>query len=131
MRGVRNDLVMKIGCPSAKLIGFTPEYFEYGTIYNALPKGVYINYISPIPGKEDVAIEHMLKTIEENRIRVLFIAPQSFIIKHLKAHKYVYYKDRAGCPCWTYLSEKGIAALCGRLNITPERLRLQSEGYAV
>ena len=126
-----NQLLIRPDTPTAKLIGYTSDLFEYGTLYNALPQGIYIGWLQPREGKEDYAIEHLLNKLEENKIRVLFTAPQPFIIKHLKNHKYIYYTDPAGTPLWTRLSEKGIAALCGRLNITPERLKLQSECYAV
>lgn len=131
MRNPYNGLALKLDVPTARMIGFTSDLFEYGTIYNCLPQGLYINSIWPRAGKEDTAIEQMLNTFEELRIRVVFTAPQSYIIKHLKQHGYVYYKDKAGCPHWTRLSEKGIAALCGRLNLTPEQLIQQSRDYVV
>lgn len=122
---------VKMGGGVSKLIGFTPDYFDYGTIWDALPAGLYINYLSPKEGKEDEAIEQLLDNLERLRIRARFIAPTPLIIKHLKKHGYFFYKDPAGTPNWIRLSEKGIALLCGKLRITPEQLAQQSKDYVV
>lgn len=126
-----NNHLIRLNYPTGKLIGFTDEFFEYGTLWDYLPKGIYINSIYPIKGKEDEAINHLLDNIQSLRIRVLFVAPEPFVIKHLKERGYVYYTDSAGCPYWTRLSEKGIAALCGRIHITEDQLRQQSRDYVV
>lgn len=126
-----NHPVLKLNTPTSKLIGFTDDYFEYGTLWNCLPRGIYIDSLWPIKGKEDEAITHLLNNFEKLHIRALFIAPEPFIIKHLKKRNYLYYTDSAGTPCWTRLSEKGIAALCGRLNITVDQITKQSQDYVV
>lgn len=123
--------VVKLDDEVGKLIGFTSEYFDYGFIWNALPAGIYINALYPLSGKEDDAIEHMLKSFEELNIRTRFIAPSNLVVKHLKQHEYLYYKDPAGTPNWVRLSSKGLTALCGRIGISPEDLKKQSEDYAV
>lgn len=123
--------VVKLDDDVGKLIGFTSDYFEHGLIWNALPAGVYINGLYPLQGKEDEAIEHILKTFEGLKIRTRFIAPSPLVIKHLKQHGYLYYKDPAGTPNWVRLSEKGVTALCGQIGISPEDLKRQSEDYAV
>ena len=122
---------IKLDDEVGKLIGFTSDYFEYGTLWNSLPAGIYINSLWPKEGKEDEAIEQMLEKYEALRIRTRFIAPSAMLIKHLKKHGYLYYKDPAGTPSWVRLSEKGIAALCGKLQITEEELKRQSQDYVV
>lgn len=112
-----------------KNIGFTSDFFESGTLWNSLPLGIYINSLYPLKGKEDEAIEQMLVKYEELRIRTRFIAPTPLVIRHLKKHGYFYYKDSAGCPNWVRLSEKGLTALCGRLRLTPDQVKRQSEDY--
>ena len=123
--------VIKIDDEVGKLIGFTSDYFDYGYIWNALPAGLYINALYPLPGKEDEAIEHLLDTIKELKIRARFVAPSPFVVKHLKQYGYLYYKDPAGTPNWVRLSEKGVTALCGQIGISPEDLKKQSEDYVV
>lgn len=120
---------IKLDDEVGKLIGFTSDFFDRGTLWNSLPAGIYVNGLWPIDTKEDEAIEHFLGRVEQLKIRTRFIAPSKTIIKHLKNHGYFYYKDPAGCPNWIKLSEKGIVALCGKLNITPDQLKQQSEDY--
>lgn len=127
---MRNPCI-KLGDEVGDLIGFTADFFEYGTLWNALPAGIYINYIQPIKGKENEAIEQMLCRFEELKIRTMFIAPQNYIIEHLKKHNYYYYKDPSGTPKWVRLSEKGLSALCGRIGISEEEVIRQSQDYAV
>ena len=122
---------IKLDDEVGQMIGFTSDYFDYGTLWNSLPAGIYINSLYAKEGKEDEAIEQMLVKYEELRIRTRFIAPTPIVIKHLKQHGYFYYKDPAGCPNWVKLSEKGMYALCGRLGLSPEDLKKQSEDYAV
>ena len=123
--------VLRLDDEVGQMIGFTSDFFEHGIIWNSLPRGIYINALWPIKGKEDEAIEQMLEKFEELRIRTRFIAPSDLVIKHLKQHGYFFYKDPAGVPNWVRLSEKGMTALCGRIGLTPEELIRQSEDYDV
>ena len=127
---MRNPCI-KLDDEVGQMIGFTSDFFDYGTLWNALPAGIYINSLWPKQGKEDEAIEQMLEKYEALRIRTRFIAPSDTVIKHLKQHGYFYYKDPAGTPNWVRLSSKGLTALCGRLNLTEEQLIQQSKDYAV
>ena len=122
---------IKLDDEVGQTIGFTSDFFSGGTLWNSLPRGIYINSLFPKEGKEDEAIEQMLVRYEELRIRTRFIAPSKLVIKHLKEHNYFFYTDPAGTPNWLRLSEKGVNALCGRLNISPDQLKRQSKDYVV
>ena len=122
---------IKLDDEVGETIGFTSNFFEGGTLWNALPRGIYINSLFPLEGKEDEAVEQLLVKCEELRIRTRFIAPSKGVIKHLKNHSFFYYKDSAGTPNWIRLSEKGLSALCGKLNLTPEQVKQQSKDYVV
>lgn len=121
--------VVKLGGEVGKLIGYTPDYFTHGIIWNSLPVGVYINELYPQPGREDEAIEQMLDKFDTLNIRTRFIAPSRVVVKHLQQHGYFYYKDSAGTPSWVRLSSKGMHALCGQIGISPEELIKQSQDY--
>ena len=118
-----NRYLIKLDSPTGKMIGFTSDRFAYGTLWNYLPKGIYVDALYPIKGKEEEAIEYFLERILTLKIRTKFTCPTPVVSHHLKKHGFFFYKDQAGTPFYTNLSEKGIAALCGRLGITPDQLK--------
>ena len=118
-----NKFLIRVDSEVGKIIGFTSDLFERGTLWNSLPKGIYVNDIYTLPGKEDEAMEHLLERVKTLKIRIKFIAPRPEVSHHLKQHGFFYYKDQAGTPFYVNLSEKGIAALCGKLRLTPDQLK--------
>lgn len=114
-----NNFIIKLDSEVGKIIGFTSDRFSHGTLWNYLPKGIYIDSIYPT---NDEDIEYLLERIQTLKIRVRFTCPQKNVVHHLKEHGYFYYVDKAGTPFYANLTEKGIAAICGKLGLTPDQL---------
>lgn len=102
MKPQRNNLIVMRGEPIlkpdsdlSKIIGFTTDQFEFGTIFNRFPKGVYISILAP---RNDEAIIQMFDKIDRQKIKFRYSCPPLNIIKLLQGRSYIMYYDMAGTP---------------------------------
>ena len=88
----------------ASAIKFTPDLFERGVIFDALPRGVYISSIYPKPGVYEKALSAMFGEIERTHLKFRYSAPPPRIELFLISRGYSRYHDRAGTPIYTNAS---------------------------
>lgn len=105
---------VRLDMPTAKLIGFTSNYFYSTVVWNAMPVGIRFNSLRPKPGLEDEAISQLLVRINKLGLKANFLCPQPVLIRHLIDFHYVGYVDPAGSPMWANLSPKGYAAVLAK-----------------
>ena len=84
--------LLKIDSQLSKVIGFTSEYFESGTIYNLLPRGVYITGLIP---KKPESIDQMFDLIDRKKMLFRYTAPQSEVHQILVSRGYYLARDVA------------------------------------
>ena len=87
--------MLKLDSDLSKQIGFTSEYFEAGTIYNLLPNGVYISWLTP---KKPEAIDQMFDILDSRKLRFRYSAPQQDVWQKMVARGYWLARDTAGTP---------------------------------
>ena len=95
--------VLKLDSDLSKTVGFTREYFSAGTIYNLLPRGIYINWLTPT--RED-SIDYMFSIIDRNNILFRYSAPKPEICRKLEARGYYLARDVAGTPYYCNFKPK-------------------------
>ncbi len=101
--------MLKLDSDLSKTIGFTSEYFEAGTIYNLLPVGVYISWLTP---KNDEAINKMFDIIDKRKLRFRYSAPQQQVWQKLVARGYFLARDVAGTPYFcNFAPKKNVVSL--------------------
>ena len=101
--------MLKLDSDLSKTIGFTKEYFEAGTIYNLLPTGVYINWLTP---RNEAAIDHMFDLIDAKKLRFRYSAPQPAVWQKLVARGYWLARDKAGTPYFcNFKPKKNVVSL--------------------
>lgn len=92
---MRGESVLKLDSDLSKIIGFTADQFDFGTILNRFPKGVYISFLAP---RNDNAITQMFDKIDEQKIKFRYCCPPTNIIELLQGRSYIMYYDTAGTP---------------------------------
>ena len=101
--------MLKLDSDLSRTLGFTSEYFEAGTIYNLLPVGVYISWLTP---KNDKAIDQMFDIIDQRKLRFRYSAPQPQVWQKLVARGYWLARDKAGTPYFcNFTPKKNVVSL--------------------
>lgn len=95
--------MLKINSDLSKTIGFTTEYFEGGTIYNLLPIGIYISWLTP---KSEEALEQMFNLIDQKKLLFRYTAPQDSVRKFLIKRGYYLAVDTANTPYFCNFTPK-------------------------
>lgn len=101
--------MLKLDSELSQKIGFTKEYFAAGTIYNLLPRGVYISWLTPT--RED-SIDQMFDIIDKNKLLFRYSAPQPVVEKVLINRGYYLARDTAGTPYYcNFVPKKNVVSL--------------------
>lgn len=97
------ESILKINSDISKTIGFTTEYFEAGTIYNLLPRGVYISWLTP---RSEEGLKQMFDLIDQRKILFRYTAPQPTVRDFLTKRGYYMAIDVANTPFFCNFTPK-------------------------
>lgn len=101
--------MLKLDSDLSKTIGFTSEFFEMGIIYNMLPVGIYITWLTP---KNEEAIDQLFDNIDAKKLRFKYTSPQSMVWHKMVARGYWLARDPAGTSYFcNYKPSKNVASL--------------------
>lgn len=92
------NFLVKIDSDEGKYIKFTSDLFECGTIWNKLPRGVYITCLTPRRECFFEALKAMFDEIERLHLKFRYTAPQPPVELFLIKRGYVRYVDAPGTP---------------------------------
>lgn len=93
--------IIKLGDPRGLILNYSHHLFEHGIVWDKFPYGVYINALYPREGCFFEALDSFFGSIDGNKLKFRYSAPQEEVELYLISRGYKRYVDAPGTPFYT------------------------------